>query len=54
MTSDLGDLDVDDSTTITFAVSLASDAGNVNQGESAEATYQWVTTQKPGQSDRLF
>ncbi len=54
VTSDLGDLDVDDSTTITFAVSLAADAGNVDQGKAAEATYRWVTTQKPGQSGRLF
>ena len=54
VTSDLGDLNVGDSTTITFAVSLASDAGNDNQGKAAEATYQWVTTQKPGQSNRLF
>ena len=47
---DLGALNVDASTTVTFTVSMPSTAGNANQGKSASATYQWVTTQTAGQS----
>jgi spore coat-associated protein N len=47
---DLGALDVDDSTTVTFTVSMSPNAGNLNQGKSASASYQWVTTQTAGQS----
>lgn len=41
-----GDLDVGDTSTFTFTVSMPSDASNANQGMSASATYSWVTTQK--------
>ena len=41
------------STTLTFAVSMPADADNVNQGKTAAASYEWVTTQKAGSSSTL-
>lgn len=42
---DLGALPVGASTTVTFAVSMPSTAGNENQAKTATASYQYVTTQ---------
>ena len=42
----LGDLNVGDSTTVTYTISFDANAGNENQGQTATASYQWVTTQK--------
>lgn len=50
---DLGALDVDDSTTLTFTVSMPLSAGNENQGASAGATYKWVSTQVGSSSTQL-
>lgn len=47
---DLGALPVDASTTITYTIALASTAGNEDQGQSASAAYQWVTTQTESSS----
>jgi hypothetical protein len=47
----LGQLNQGASTSLTFEVSIPStDTGTANQGKSADATYQFVTTQLPGQS----
>ncbi len=47
---DLGALNVGDSTTVTFTVSMPSTAGNANQGKTASASYQYVTTQSGDKS----
>ena len=49
----LGELPVGASTTLTFAVSMPTGADNTNQGKTAAASYQWVTTQKAGSSSTL-
>lgn len=41
----LGALNVGDSTTVTFKISMPLTAGNENQAKSASASYQYVTTQ---------
>jgi spore coat-associated protein N len=41
-----GELPVGAVRTFTFEVSLSSDAPNDDQGKTATATYQWVSTQK--------
>lgn len=46
----LGSLPVGASTTVTFTVSMPESAGNANQGRSASATYQYVSTQVGGDS----
>lgn len=46
---DLGALPVGASTTVTYTVSMPASAGNENQGKSASAGYEWVTTQTAGQ-----
>lgn len=47
---DLGDLPVGASTTVTFTISMDAAAGNENQGKSAGASYEWVTTQTSSSS----
>ena len=42
----LGDLNVGESTTVDYMVSFSAAAGNEDQGKTASATYQWVSTQK--------
>lgn len=42
---DLGALPVNDVATVTYTVSMASDASGANQGKSASASYKYVTTQ---------
>lgn len=43
---DLGSLNVGDSTTLNYEVSMPLTAGNANQGKTASVNYQYVTTQK--------
>lgn len=42
---DLGALPIGKTTTVTFVVSMPADAGNLNQGKTASASYEYVTTQ---------
>jgi hypothetical protein len=42
---DLGALPVGQSTTVTYTVSMPTTAGDANQGKSASAAFQYVTTQ---------
>jgi len=42
---DLGALPVGASTTVTYTVTMPAAASNLNQGKSATAAYEWVTTQ---------
>lgn len=42
---DLGALPIGATTTVTYTVSMPTTAGNENQGQSASAAYQYVTTQ---------
>lgn len=44
----LGDLDPKAATTVTWTVSFAETAGNVNEKKAASANYTWISTQKPG------
>ena len=50
---DLGALDIGGTTTVTFTVSMPSDASNANQGKSASASYRWVSTQVAPSSTTL-
>ena len=50
---DLGALDIGDSTTVTFTVSMPSNASDANQGATASASYQWVSTQVEPSSTTL-
>ena len=50
---DLGALDIGDSTTVTFNVSMPSNASDANQGATASASYQWVSTQVEPSSTTL-
>ncbi|WP_068124560.1 TasA family protein, partial [Nocardioides massiliensis] len=44
----LGAVDVAGSTTVTWKVTFAADAGNVNEKKAATASYTWISTQNPG------
>ena len=48
---DLGALNVGQSTTVTYTVSMPQAAGNGNQGKSASAGYRFVTTQTGDNGD---
>ncbi|RYP82624.1 hypothetical protein EKO23_21295 [Nocardioides guangzhouensis] len=50
---DLGALDIGDSTTLKFTVSMPSNASDANQGATASASYQWVSTQVEPSSTTL-
>jgi hypothetical protein len=50
---DLGALDIDQSTVVTFTVSMPSSAGDLNQGKTASASYKWVSTQVAPSSTTL-
>lgn len=45
---DLGALPVDGATTVTWTVSLTETVDNSNEGKSASASYEWVSTQEAG------
>ncbi|MDP3968921.1 MAG: TasA family protein [Nocardioides sp.] len=51
---DVGDLAVGASTTVTWTVTFVETAGNENQGQEADASYQWVTTQEDGDTTGVF
>ncbi|NYG56653.1 TasA family protein [Nocardioides perillae] len=44
----LGALPVGGSTTVTWTVTLVESADNLNEGKTASASYQWVSTQDAG------
>jgi spore coat-associated protein N len=44
----LGAVDVAGSTTVTWKVTFAADAGNANEKKAASASYTWISTQNPG------
>lgn len=44
----LGDLAVAGSTSVQWEVTLVEALDNTNEGRTASASYQWVSTQKPG------
>jgi len=44
----LGDLAVAGSTSVQWEVTLVQTAGNTDEGRTASASYQWVSTQQPG------
>lgn len=46
---DLDQLEVGESTTVTFVVSLNESADNTNEGKSASASFTWVSTQLEGE-----
>lgn len=51
---DLGALPVKASKTLTFTVSMPQSAGDENQGKTASASYQYVTTQLDGDNGSWF
>lgn len=44
----LGAVDVDGSTTVTWKVTFAADATNLDEKKAASASYTWISTQNPG------
>lgn len=48
-TLDLGALPVGATTTVTFAVTLTESTDNTNEGRTAQAAFQWVSTQEEGE-----
>ncbi len=47
---DLGALPVGDTATVVFTVTLTESTDNTNEGKSASASFQWVSTQVEGEA----